>query len=117
MIPTDARTSWALQLQLSRAFLIRDGPVQLVILLRLPVLHVIFAVVQNLSSLCTVGVRSLCFTRNDGTVVEEFQKAAAVAGEDDLLLGSLNGSEELSIVSFLQLLTGLRLDVSLRIPC
>lgn len=37
-----------------------------------------------------------------------------MAGQDDLLLGSLDGCEELGIVSFLELLTGLYVGVSLQ---
>ena len=45
--------------------------------------------------------------RDDWSVVEEVHKAATVLGENDLLLGSLNGGSEVDVVCLLNLLTRL----------
>lgn len=46
---------------------------------------------------------------DDWGVIEEVQHAAAVAGENDLLLCALDGGGELGGVSLLELLTSLEL--------
>lgn len=79
----------------------------LVLGLGLPVAEVVFGIVQDLAGLGAVCVGLAIVTRHDGTVVQELEEAAAVAGQDDLLLGALDRCEELGVVGFLQLLTGL----------
>jgi hypothetical protein len=79
----------------------------LVFRLRLPVAEVIFCVVQNLAGLSTVGVGLTLVAWDYGGIVQELEEAAAMAGQDDLLLGSLDRGEEFGIVRLLELLTGL----------
>lgn len=73
----------------------------------LPVAEVVFGVVQDLAGLGAVGVRLALVTRRDGGTVQELEDAAAVAGQNDLLLGPLDSGEELGVVGFFELLTGL----------
>lgn len=54
-----------------------------------------------------MGVGLALVTWRDGGTVQELEDAAAVAGQDDLLLGPLDCGEELGVVGFLELLTGL----------
>lgn len=79
----------------------------LVVEVELPIFQIIFSVVQNLSGLCAVAVWAALITRNDRAVIEELQETAAVAGEDDLLLGALNGGDEFGVIRLLELLTSL----------
>lgn len=79
----------------------------LVIQLRLPVLEVIFSIVQDLSSLCAVVVRALLLAGHNGAVVEELEETATVTGQDDLLLGTLDCGKEFGVVGLLELFTSL----------
>lgn len=79
----------------------------LVLGLGLPVAEVVFGVVQDLAGLGAVGVGLALVSWDDGGTVQELEEAAAVAGQDDLLLGPLDGGEEFGVVGFLELLTGL----------
>lgn len=83
------------------------GPEVLVLGLGLPVAEVVFGVVQDLAGLGAVGVGLALVTWHDGAVVQKLEEAAAVAGQDDLLLGALDRGEELGVVGLLELLTGL----------
>lgn len=83
------------------------GRFVLVLGLGLPVAEVVFGIIQDLAGLGAVCIWLAIVTRHDGTVVQELEEAAAVAGQDDLLLGALDRGEELGVVGFLQLLTGL----------
>lgn len=69
ILSANAGSVWALQRALGRVFFAGDGAVQMVIVFRLPVLHVVFTVVQNLSSLCAVLISAMFLTRDYGTVV------------------------------------------------
>lgn len=42
----------------------------------------------------TLRIRDLRVTGDDGGVVEQVEQTQAVPGEDDLLLGALDGGEE-----------------------
>lgn len=75
---------------------------------RLPLLEIILRVVQDLSSLIRVLVRRADVTWDDWGVIEEVEETTTVAGEDNLLLGTLDGGGELQSVCFLELLAGLR---------
>lgn len=74
LAPGGARRRWALQLLAMRYFMLMN------VQFRLPVLHIVFAVVQDLPGLCAVVVRSLPFTWDHRTVVEKLQETAAMAG-------------------------------------
>lgn len=62
----------------------------LVLGLGLPVSEVVFGVVEDLARLGAVGVGLALVTWHDGGAVQELEEAAAVAGQDDLLLGPLD---------------------------
>jgi hypothetical protein len=87
--------------------LVLVGSQLLVFGLRLPVAEVIFGVVQDLTGLGAVGVWLALVAWHYGGVVQELEEAAAVAGQDDLLLGTLDRGEEFGVVGFLELLAGL----------
>ena len=72
-----------------------------------PFPEILFGVVEDLARLVGVLERGPRVARYDGGVVEEVQDAAAVAGEEDLLLGALDDGGEVDVVGFFQLLTGL----------
>lgn len=74
------------------------------LLLGPPVAEVVLGVVQDLPRLGPVLVPGARFAGDHGGVVEEGEQATAVLGEDELLLGALDGSEELCIVGLLELL-------------
>lgn len=69
-----------------------------------PVAEIVFRVVEDLASLCAALVGWADVAWYDGRVVEQLEETHAVAREDDLLLGALDGGEELGVVGFLQLL-------------
>jgi hypothetical protein len=73
----------------------------------LPILQIFFGVVEDLSSLRTSTVRRAVLSGDDGLIIEKLEKTAAVLSEDDLLLGALDGGQELGFVGFLELLTSL----------
>ena len=54
---------------------------------------------------------------DNGGVVEEVEEAAAVAGEENLLLGALDDGGEVDVIGFFQLLTSLFLYRQLIWPC
>lgn len=83
------------------------GPEVLVFGLGLPVAEVVFGVVEDLAGLGAVGVGLALVSWNDGAVVQKLEETAAVAGQDDLLLGALDRGEEFGVVGFLELLTSL----------
>lgn len=87
--------------------LVLVGPEVLVLGLGLPVAEVVFGVVEDLAGLGTVSVGLALVAWHDGTVIQKLEEAAAVAGQDDLLFSALNRGEELGVVGFLELLTGL----------
>lgn len=99
-----AELDWLL-LVVDRPVLVR--PQVLVFGFWLPVAEVVFGVVQDLARLGAVGVGLALIAWGDGGTVQELEEAAAVTGQDDLLLGSLDRGEELGVVGFLELLTGL----------
>lgn len=72
-----------------------------------PVLEVVFCVIQDLASLARMFVRGANVAWNNGAVVEEVEDTATMAGEDDLLLGALDGCSEFGGVCFLEFLTSL----------
>lgn len=72
-----------------------------------PVTQIVFGIVEDLSGLVALCVRDTGVARDDGSVVEEVEQTETVAGEDDLLLGALDGGEELGCVGFFKLLTSL----------
>merc|ERR1711977_629334 len=72
----------------------------------LPVLEIILCIVQDLAGLTGMLVGWTDITRDDGSVVEEVEETATVAGEDDLLLCALDGSCELGSICLLHLLSG-----------
>jgi hypothetical protein len=47
-----------------------------------------------------------------GSVIEEVEQTAAILGEDDLLLGSLNGGSEVDVEGLLDFLTSLSMESS-----
>ena len=57
-----------------------------------PVSKVFLCIVENLSSLSRVFEGCTSVSWNDGSVIEKVEKTSTVAGENDLLLCSLNGS-------------------------
>lgn len=73
----------------------------------LPIANVVLGVAQDLTRLCTVLVGDTRVSGHDWGVVEELQEAAAMLGQDDLLLGSLNCGSELAGVRCLEFLTSL----------
>lgn len=92
--------------------LMMRGSQRLVVWVGLPVLEVVLGIVQDLPGLRAVEIRPALFTWHDGAVVKELQEAAAVAGEDDLLLGALNGGEKLGVIGLLEFLASLDIYVS-----
>lgn len=101
---------------LDRRFPFRCKLVQQIMGIKLPVAQIVLGVVQNLTSLCTVVIRARLFTRNDGAVVQEMYQATAMAGQNDLLLGSFNRSKEFGVVCFLELLASLYGGVAVSFP-
>jgi len=91
------------------------GGLIVVVRLGAPVTQVVLGVVEDLASLGAVGVCRARVAGNDGRVVQEPQQAAAVAGQDDLLLCALDDGGELGLIGLLQLLTGLT-DVLAELP-
>ena len=75
---------------------------------RRPVLEIVFGVVEDLARLVRAVVGGTHIAWHDWGVVKEVQDTAAVAREDDLLLGTLDRCCELRGVCFLQLLAGLK---------
>lgn len=73
----------------------------------LPVLQVVFGVVENLSALGAILVHYAGVTWHDGRVVEQVKQATTVLGQDDLLLGTLDGGGELGGIRLFQLLASL----------
>lgn len=79
----------------------------LVVELWSPVAKIVFGIVQDLAGLCSVRVVRTGVTWYDRGVVQELDEATSVAGENDLLLGTLDGSQKFGIVCFLELLASL----------
>lgn len=77
-----------LLLVVDRFVLVR--PEVLIFGLGLPVAEVVFGVVEDLAGLGAVGVGLALVAWHDGAVVQKLEEAAAVAGQDDLLLGALD---------------------------
>ena len=75
--------------------------------LGLPLAEVVLGVVEDLPGLAAVGVGLASVAGHDGGIVEQLEQALAVASEDDLLLGTLNGGGELGLVCLLELLASL----------
>lgn len=73
----------------------------------LPLSKIVFGVVENLASLMAVLEDGASVTWNDGSIIEKVQETTAVAGENDLLLGALDGCSEFGGVCFLELLATL----------
>ena len=73
----------------------------------LPALQLLLGVGQDLAGLGGVAEGLADVARYDGRVVQAVEEAAPVLGEDDLLLGALDGGGELEVEGFLELLTGL----------
>ena len=67
---------------------------------------------EDLARLVSVLERGPGVAWDDGGVIKEVQDAAAVAGQEDLLLGALDDGGEVDVVGFFQLLTGLFLIVN-----
>lgn len=84
------------------------GSQLLVFWLRLPVAEIIFGVIQNLASLGAVGVGLALVAWHHGAVVQKLEETAAMAGQDDLLLSTLDRGNKFGVVGFLQLLAGLK---------
>lgn len=73
----------------------------------MPALELSLGISQNLSGIMGMSERLTDVTRNHGRIVEEVQQPAAVLGEDDLLLSTLDGGSELQVVRLLDLLPSL----------
>lgn len=78
-----------------------------VIILGLPVAEVVLGVIENLAGLAGVVVLGLGVAGHNRGVVEKLEQAAAVLGQNNLLLGALNGGGKLGLVGFLELLASL----------
>lgn len=78
-----------------------------VVSLGLPVAKIVLGVVENLASLTGVVVDGFGVTGNNWGVVEELEQTATVLGQDNLLLGALNGGGKFGLVRFFELLTSL----------
>lgn len=77
--------------------------------LGLPLAQIVLGVIEDLAGLAAVGVRLAGVAGDNGRVVEQLQQALAVAGQDDLLLSTLDGGGKLGLVRLLELLAGLLL--------
>jgi hypothetical protein len=73
----------------------------------LPILQVVFGIIEDLAGLIGVLPWWANIAWNNGSVIEEVEETTAVAGEDDLFLGSFDGGSKFGGVGFLQLLAGL----------
>ena len=75
--------------------------------IRTPLLELLLGIAQNLSRIVAVGEGLSLIARDDRSVVEEVEKPAAILGENDLLLCSLDGCGKVDVICFLNLLAGL----------
>ena len=78
-----------------------------IINLKAPVTEILFSIVEDLACLSAVLKCWTGVTWNNWGIIKEVQETTAVASEDDLLLGALNGGSELGSICLLQLLAGL----------
>lgn len=78
---------------------------------RLPILEIIFRIVEDLTSFIGVLVWVSLITRDNWGIIEEIEEATAVTGKDDLLFGTFDRCGELGCVCLLQFLPGLQLSV------
>lgn len=76
MLITNIGCGWTLQ----SVLLVGYSLMKMVIGLGFPILHVVFAVVEDLSSLRAMLVRMLSLARNDRTIVKQLKKTATVSG-------------------------------------
>ena len=81
-----------------------------------PFSEILFGIVEDLARLVGVLERGPGVAWDHGGVVQEVQDAAAVAREEDLLLGALDDGGEVDVVGFFQLLTSLFLIVNDFVP-
>lgn len=86
------------------AALVAVGLSLVVLDLGLPLAQVVLGIVEDLAGLATVLVRGAGIAGNNRSVVEQLEQALAVAGEDNLLLGALNGGSKLGLKGLLELL-------------
>jgi hypothetical protein len=75
--------------------------------LRLPILEIIFCIAEDLTGLVRMLIWGTHITRDNGCIIEEIEETTTVAGEDDLLFGTLDSCSEFSSIGFLNLLAGL----------
>ena len=74
---------------------------------RAPEAQIFFGVDEDLACLVAVFEGGSCIAGHDGSVVEEVEETAAVAGEKDLLFGAFDCRREVEVVGFFELLAGL----------
>ena len=72
--------------------------------LGLPILEIIFGIIENLTGLVDVVVGWSNVSRNNWCIIEEVEESAAMTSKDNLLFGAFNSCSEFSSVCLLQLL-------------
>lgn len=74
----------------------------------LPCPQFILCIIQDLLSLLTHSICWVRITGYDRSVVQETDESPALLGQENLLLGTLDGGGEVEVVGFLEFLAGLR---------
>jgi len=68
--------------------------------------ELVFGNVQNFSCGLSVGEGGVDISRDNGSVIDEVEQLSCVLGQQDLLLGALDDSGGVKVVSLLELLAG-----------
>jgi hypothetical protein len=74
-----------------------------------PCLQLLLGIVEDLAGFADVRERLAYIAWNNWSVIKVVQEASPVLGEDDLLLGTLDGCGEMEVVGFLELLACLNM--------
>lgn len=81
---------------------------------RLPPLQILLGFLEHPASVVLVLVGAALLAWNHGDVVQQGQHAAAVASEDELLFGPLDGGCEVKVIGLLELLARLENNNNVR---
>lgn len=77
-----------------------------------PCLQLLFGFSQDISGLGGMFKRLAHISWYYRSVIEEVEQTTTILGEDDLLLGSLNGGSKVDVESLLDFLTSLSMESS-----